>query len=149
MKTKWDIVICVCIMAVLGIFVLDLKNISPAARVYPSFVLGGSYIMAAVVIAGYLTRKNKGGEKAPLDPGAVKRIVIFMLIILAYIVLLYYIGYIPATLLFSVCALLYQGNRSKTVLIILPAALTASIYLLFSLLLFVSLPTGKLFEQLF
>ena len=68
----------------------------------------------------------------------------FALLVLLYIFGLPYAGFIAATLVFPVVAMLFGGVRSVKILILAPVILTTCIYVLFKIFLMVPLPIGVL-----
>ena len=68
----------------------------------------------------------------------------FALLSFLYIVAFIYAGFIIATLVFPVVAMFFLGVRSVKVLIFTPILLTAGIYIMFKIILMISLPVGLL-----
>ena len=157
---KWDIVICLVLSAIVGVFALELREITPVARVYPMCIIIGCYVMIAIILvqslAGIKKAKDINAEKMekspsgemPLSKKTIARILIYCTAILAYILLIQILGYIISTIIFAVFSLVYQKNRSKLVVVIFPIAVTLIMYFVFSKFLFVTLPAGSLFETL-
>lgn len=157
---KWDIVICLVLSAIIGVFAWELREITPVARVYPMCIIIGCYVMIGVIlvqsITGMKKAKNANAEEAaksgdgepPLSKKTIARILVYCVAILAYILLIQVLGYIVSTILFAVFSLLYQRNRRKLVVVLFPIAMTLIMYFVFSEFLFVTLPTGSLFETL-
>ena len=157
---KYDLIICAVLSIFLGIFIFELRDITPLARVYPAFVIAGSYIMIAVVaFRAILGNKKKppaqtasSGEKgtaeaaASLDKTAMIRIIIYCGAILAYILLIDILGYILSTVVFAVFSLLFMRNKNKVVLVALPVIFALAMYFIFANFLFVRLPAGILFS---
>jgi len=65
-----------------------------------------------------------------------------VLVLLLYIFLMKYLGYIIATLLFTCCAMLLLGNRNKSQLFVGPILVTAFIFFVFTYAMYVPLPKG-------
>jgi len=65
-----------------------------------------------------------------------------VLVLLLYIFLMKYLGYIISTLLFTCCAMLLLGNRNKSQLFVGPVLVTAFIFLVFTYAMYVPLPKG-------
>lgn len=157
---KWDIVICLVLSAIVGVFALELREITPVARVYPMCVIIGCYVMIAIIlvqsIVGIKKAKNMSTEEKaksssgepPLSKKTIARILIYGAAIFAYILLIQVLGYIVSTIIFAVFSLVYQKNKSKLVVVIFPVAMTLVMYFIFSKFLFVTLPAGSLFEAL-
>jgi hypothetical protein len=161
---KWDIVICACLGLALSVFVFELRDITPIARIYPAFVLTGSYIMIAIVIIRALVcgrKKTSPGEtprgeklkpaspeNPALEKGAIPRIMSYCAAILAYILLIEPLGYILSTIAFAVFSLVFLRNKNKITLVALPVIFALAMYFIFSWFLYVRLPAGELFSLL-
>lgn len=150
---KWDIVICICLAAILSIFVFELRKITPIARVYPQFVLAGSYIMIAIVLYQSARPSSKGpaaqsgSGDPPLTRPFVIRIVIYCISILVYLLCIGLLGYIFSTIAFCVFSLLFLKNKNKLVVVLVPVLMALVMYYIFYKLLYVRLPTGTLIER--
>jgi putative tricarboxylic transport membrane protein len=149
-----DIAICAVLAAILLVFVIDLGNIASVARIYPIFVLAGSYVMIAIVLAQSVIRTKKqivksGESEPPLTRRNIARISIYCAAILAYIILIDVAGYIASTVVFGLFSLIFLGNKNKSVLIILPAAFAVLMYFVFDKFLYVQLPAGLIAEKFF
>ena len=149
---KWDLAICAVLSAALLVFVLELRDITPIARIYPVFVIAGSYLMILIVLLQtfFRARKPVGGTASapPMEKSAAVRIVVYCLAVLAYIVLMERLGYFLSSVAFMVFSLVYQKNRSRLLILILPLAFTLAMYFVFSQFLYVTLPVGTWIEML-
>lgn len=167
---KWDVLICSVIAVFLLVFAFQLPDIKPIARTYPLVVMCGAAICLCVVV--YRIFRPKGGAAAhagesasgggdavdaaaEAENGAKEEknsnayVLWYCAAILAYILLIERLGFIISTAAFGVFSLLYQGNRNRAVVIILPAALAAALYFVFANFLFVTLPQGSLIQRFF
>jgi hypothetical protein len=149
-----DIIICTVLAAILSVFVFDLGNITQIARIYPVFVLAGSYVMLVVVLIQSVIKTKKqpaksGGEEPPLTGRNIARISVYGAAILAYIIFIDLLGYIASTVVFGLFSLIFMGNKNKTVLIVLPAVFAVLVYYVFDKFLYVQLPAGLIAEQFF
>ena len=143
---KWDWLICLVLACLLMIFVLDLPNTVPQARVYPMFVLSGSYLMIFLALVSWFrAKKNRkiDAEKS-MDIKRVIYIAVYCLAILMYIFLIDKLGFIISTILFGIYSLVYMKNKNKIVILILPIVVTVVLYYMFANFLFVTLPSGVL-----
>lgn len=143
---KWDIVICVVIGLFLLPFAIDLQNTVPVARVYPMVVLGGSYLLLAILIIRWIIAKKKA-EPLPENEIDFKRnvyIVIYCAAILMYIFLIEKLGFMVSTVAFGIYSLVYMKNKSKLVVILMPIIVTVVLYFIFTNFLMVTLPSGIL-----
>ena len=100
----WDLLICAFLVVILAIFVVELRDVTPVARIYPISVMIGSFAMICIVAAQAVYRSKHGISKvtedsAPLNKSAVLRVVTYGLGILAYIVLMDLIGYFVSSIL--------------------------------------------------
>lgn len=68
----------------------------------------------------------------------------FVLLFFLYIFAFTYVGFFIATLVFLVAAMYFLSVRSIKILLLVPTLLTASIYIVFKMILMISLPTGVL-----
>ncbi|MBS6397344.1 MAG: tripartite tricarboxylate transporter TctB family protein [Clostridiales bacterium] len=143
---KWDLLICIVLAALLMIFVLDLPNTNPMARVYPMVVLGGSYLMIAITIVKWFIAKKRGeiegGEG--MDTKRIVYIAVYCLSILVYILLIQKLGFIVSTIAFGIYSLIYLKNKNKILIVVLPIVVTVVLYYIFTNFLFVTLPSGLL-----
>jgi len=106
-----------------------------------SLVIG---ILAVVLLVGILKGKVEIQDKAICEKGGARRVVTVVAILLAYIILIEIIGYVPSTFLFffSMVLILQRGRILKTLLT--SAACTFFLYAIFQLWLKSPLPTGFL-----
>ncbi|MEI3606478.1 tripartite tricarboxylate transporter TctB family protein [Pseudogracilibacillus sp. SE30717A] len=75
-----------------------------------------------------------------------KKVFLFMISTLLYLVLMNYIGFIISTIAFMPFLMWVLGTSSKKILIILPIATTVVLYLLFNNLLGIPLPQGIILQ---
>jgi putative tricarboxylic transport membrane protein len=149
-----DIVICIVLAAILAVFALDLGNIAPMARIYPAVVIAGSYVLIVAVLVQSIIRAKKppvtsGSTEPPLTGKGMVRISIYCVAILAYIILIDLLGYIASTIVFGLFSLIFMGNRSRMVVIVLPAAFAVLMFFIFDKFLYVRLPDGFIVENFF
>ena len=143
---KWDWLICLVTAVLLMAFVLDLPNTVEQARVYPMVVLGGSYLMILLTLAGWFRAKKAGAfkDEKGMEKKRAAYITVYCLAILLYIFLIDKLGFIISTILFGVYSLIYMKNKNKIVIIVLPIVVTFVLYYIFANFLFVRLPAGIL-----
>ena len=145
---KADIAICLVLIGILIIFCLQLPGIKEVARIYPIVVISGSFLMIAIILFQAIFCKEveledeKENEKK-LEKSATVRIILYCLAILAYIILIPYMGFLISTILFVVFSLIFQGNKNKLLLILLPILLSVVMYYIFKEFLMVKLPFGE------
>ena len=106
-----------------------------------SLVIG---ILAVVLLVEILKGKVEIQDKPICEKGGARRVVTVVAILLAYIILIEIIGYVPSTFLFffSMVLILQRGRILKTLLT--SAACTFFLYAIFQLWLKSPLPTGFL-----
>lgn len=75
-----------------------------------------------------------------------KKVLLFMIFTLAYLILLNYVGFIVSTIIYMPALMSVLGTKSKKILIILPIATTVILYILFNNLLGIPLPEGVLLQ---
>jgi putative tricarboxylic transport membrane protein len=106
-----------------------------------SLVIG---ILSVVLLVGILRGKEKIQDKAICEKGGAARVITVVAVLLAYIILIEAIGYVPSTFLFffTMILILQKGRILKTFLT--SAACTLFLYAIFQLWLKSPLPTGFL-----
>jgi len=75
-----------------------------------------------------------------------KKVFLFMISTLLYLILINYVGFIISTILFMPSLMLILGTKSKKIVIILPIITTVVLYFLFNNLLGIPLPEGVLLQ---
>ena len=121
---KWDLLVCIGFALVLMIFVSDLGNTNEAARTYPMVMIIASFVCIAFLIIQWIRKRKTILEE---DAGGMDKL-----------------GYVVSTVLFGIYSLIYLGNRNKLAIIVIPLAAAVVLYLMFSNILFVQLPSGIL-----
>ncbi len=148
-KKKLDILICVLLTIILLVFATQFSEITPIARIYPIGVMLGTFICILILLVQSIRsiRTNASQNTELMTAQVVKKIIYYILLILVYILLWEWLGYIITTFLFTLVSLLFLGMKNKTVLTLFPICITAVIYILFTNLLMVSLPKGIFIEM--
>ena len=124
---------------------IDSADAPPQAQLYPRILVG----CAAVLTLAMFFRAFRGAGAKTATPFALNRqVVVLMLITLAYIIGINYLGYLLATVAFGILAMAYLGMRDKKILIGVPILVAVALYLMFTEVLFVVLPSGTLLELL-
>lgn len=143
---KWDPLICLVLAAALMVFVLELKNTNPMARVYPEVILICSYVMIALTLVQWFINWKKGNidMSSMLPKKRVIYILIYCAAMLVYILLIDKLGFIPSTIVFGIYSLVYMKCKNKIVIVVLPIVTALLMYFIFSNFLFVTLPLGIL-----
>ena len=144
--------LCVIVLAVGGIILTSninkaftLDSADPGPKLFP-------YICSiAILLCGigkFITSKNGQGAKGLKFPEW-KKVGLLIGASILYAVLMHFFGYIPATLIAGAGYVwLMRGDNkiNPIVLIVFAVAITAIIYLVFSTLLGIIMPTGVLFS---
>jgi putative tricarboxylic transport membrane protein len=106
-----------------------------------SIVIGG---LAAVLLAGILKGKAEIKDEPICEKGGAWRVVTVVAILMAYIILIEGIGYMPSTFLFFAATVLFLGKGRILKTLLTSAACTFFLYAIFRLWLKSPLPTGFL-----
>ena len=138
-----DIIISIVLLGFLASLAVQLPQIPDVSRTYPTVLI----IVAAIMSAGLLLKsvlRYKSSEMVQTNVAAQLKIIVpFCLMIVAYLILMGYLGYIISTVLFIIAALCYLRMKNKIAIVILALAMTIIIYFVFSKYLIVVLPFGK------
>jgi len=116
---------------------------APGAGFWPrilAFIL--IILSVALIIETFITEKNRSGNNSPFDfkSPAMKNVYIMLGVFAAYAVILYFGGFVVASLLFIPTVMYTLGERNKKVLLLTSVILTGTVYFFFSVLLRVTLP---------
>lgn len=139
-----DILIALGLYAVLAAFWVQMGDVPDEVAGYPRFLLAGSFVFNTILLVRALRnyRTETGNIDAAEFGWVSTRIGIYIAAISAYIFFMEKMGFIVATLAFTSGMLLLINVRSLKLLVLLPALMTATIYLLFTYVLQVLLPRG-------
>ncbi|HEX7372318.1 MAG TPA: tripartite tricarboxylate transporter TctB family protein [Thermodesulfobacteriota bacterium] len=111
---------------------------------FPLSMSIGIGILAAVLLVGILKGKVKIKDEPICEKGGAWRVVTVVAILLAYIILIEGIGYVPSTFLFFAATVLFLGKGRILKTLLTSAACTFFLYAIFRLWLKSPLPTGFL-----
>jgi len=111
---------------------------------FPLSMSIGIGILAAVLLVGILKGKVEIKDKPICEKGGAWRVVTVVAILLAYIILIEEIGYVPSTFLFFAATVLFLGKGRILKTLLTSAACTFFLYAIFRLWLKSPLPTGFL-----
>jgi hypothetical protein len=113
-------------------------------RMWPRGILVLLLLTSLTLVGKLLFEKSKGGAEREKPEPKIKRgmMVKGILVLFLYIFLMQYLGYILATLFFTVAAMLMLGNRSKFQLFVVPILTTAFIFIVFTHTMYIPLPKG-------
>jgi putative tricarboxylic transport membrane protein len=111
---------------------------------FPLSMSIGIGILAAVLLVGILKGKVEIKDEPICEKGGAWRVVTVVAILLAYIILIEEIGYVPSTFLFFAATVLFLGKGRILKTLLTSAACTFFLYAIFRLWLKSPLPTGFL-----
>ena len=111
---------------------------------FPLSMSIGIGILAAVLLVGILKGKVEIKDEPICEKGGAWRVVTVVAILLAYIILIEGIGYVPSTFLFFAATVLFLGKGRILKTLLTSAACTFFLYAIFRLWLKSPLPTGFL-----
>ena len=119
----------------------------PGVLLTIGIVLSAIYLVMAVIWARRGPQPEDDEEHAPAgdspdQSGSVLKLVLGFVLVGAYIYLLAPIGFVPATVLFSLAFLILTGERRWWVLVAFPVGAVTVLLGMFTQLLVVSLPRG-------
>ena len=122
----------------------------PGAAFWPILLCCGLIFTSALLLVQTMIEgKKAAGPEEPLidyrSAGVRCKFIIFGIMI-GYAILLYYFGFIIATLVFVVCTMLAMGERRPLWLGLTTVGITGFIYVLFALIMNVVLPKGILLQ---
>lgn len=145
-----DIVAGVVLLAlVVTVFVITLdfpppgQPNDPGTAAFPRLVAGALGVLAVMLLV-----RPEQGEPLPRARDAL-RVAGVVGLLLFYVAILEPLGFILATIIFLVGALLLAGARSLLVLVLMPAGVSVALFYVFYELLRVSLPRGVIEGILF
>lgn len=122
----------------------------PGAAFWPILLCCGLiFTSALLLVQTMLEGKKAAGPEEPLidyRSAGVHCVFIIFGIMIGYAILLYYFGFIIATLVFVVCTMLAMGERRPLWLGLTTVGITGFIYVLFALIMNVVLPKGLLLQ---
>ncbi len=144
-KSNWiDILIHIGVYAALAAFFCQLAPIPADVRGYPLFLLCGALVCNTILFIKALSAHTAAPADTELSGfmHTAAKVLLYIVVIAAYIALISKISYILSTLLFLLIMLLLIGIRKPLPLILLPTVTTLTLYCLFTFVLQVILPRG-------
>lgn len=143
-KSLPDMIISIVLLGFLASLAVQLPQIPDVSRTYPTILI----VVAILMTLGLLFKsvlRFKHDEMVETNVVSQLKIILpFCLMIIAYLILMGYLGYIISTVIFIIAALCYLRMKNKIAVIILALAMTVIIYFVFTKYLIVVLPVGKL-----
>ncbi len=121
----------------------------PGAAFWPILLCAGIILCSVILLAQTLieTKKESGPEAPLIDFHAAGVHCVFLIfgIMIAYAFIMSLFGFIIATLLFVVATMLAMGERRPAWIGLTTVGITGFIYIVFTVIMGVILPQGKLF----
>lgn len=143
-KSLPDIIISIVLLGFLASLAVQLPQIPDVSRTYPTILIAVAVIMTLGLLFKSVLRYKHDEMVETNVVSQLKIILPFCLMIIAYLILMGYVGYIIGTVIFIIAALCYLRMKNKIAVIILALAMTIIIYFVFTNYLIVVLPMGKL-----
>lgn len=143
-KSLPDIIISIVLLGFLASLAVQLPQIPDVSRTYPTILIVVAIIMTVGLLLKSVLRYKHDEMVETNVVSQLKILVPFCLMIIAYLILMGYLGYIISTVVFMIAALCYLRMKNKIAVIILALAMTIIIYYVFTNYLIVVLPVGKL-----
>ena len=138
-----DIIISIVLLGFLASLAMQLSEIPDVSRNYPTILIAVAALMSGFLLVKSVLKYKTAEVVETNVVGQLKIILPFCLMIIAYLILMGYLGYIISTVVFMIAALCYLRMKNKIAVVILALAMTIVIYFVFSKYLIVVLPFGK------
>ena len=142
-KSLPDIIISIVLLGFLASLAMQLSEIPDVSRNYPTILIAVAALMSGFLLVKSVLKYKTAEVVETNVVGQLKIILPFCLMIIAYLILMGYLGYIISTVVFMIAALCYLRMKNKIAVVILALAMTIVIYFVFSKYLIVVLPFGK------
>ncbi|ONI40629.1 hypothetical protein AN639_00310 [Candidatus Epulonipiscium fishelsonii] len=144
-QIKRDIITAIVMFMIWVVFYLQTLGIPQEAKSYPLGVLYLTLVLLVVYFVSSIIQLKKQCNTTNEELGKIPSIVILMgILTLIYIVLINIVGYVVSSILFILAALKLCNETSIKMYVGVALGLTASIYLIFTYVLSVMLPSGFL-----
>ena len=138
-----DIIISIVLLGFLASLAMQLSEIPDVSRNYPTILIAVAALMSGFLLVKSVLKYKTAEVVETNVVGQLKIILPFCLMIIAYLILMGYLGYIISTVVFMIAALCYLRMKNKIAVVILALAMTIVIYFVFTKYLIVVLPFGK------
>ncbi|MDD2972996.1 MAG: tripartite tricarboxylate transporter TctB family protein [Lachnospiraceae bacterium] len=154
MKKKYgDFIMCGLFALSIIVICTQLPKVQAQARIYPIVLIAICFALLAMVIieafrAGKVLTQMGEAEETDTEKANVMRVAGYVIMVLIYILLIPYAGYVVSTIIFAAASLLYQKKKNILLLILLPLICSVAMFYIFKNLLYVTLPIGIWFEGL-
>jgi len=135
---KWNFIIAI-VAAALGVFVLILSKVfpkvvanAPGPGVWPTILAYALIGLAALLaIVSFVSKSEHVTEKVPLSTPAIKSVYKLMALSVGFAVVFYFLGLLLSILLFIPAVMYMMGARSIKYMVLTSVLVTASIYVVF------------------
>jgi hypothetical protein len=107
---------------------------------WPRLILAAMMIITAIILVRALIEAKKSGHTAP--PRSNKAFMLMIGLLIAYILAIHVIGFLPASLLMLIGFIRLLGEKNKLVILGASFGLVAAIYLIFAKIMVSPLPRG-------
>ncbi|MDD6282740.1 MAG: tripartite tricarboxylate transporter TctB family protein [Oribacterium sp.] len=142
-KSTPDIIISIILFIFFGTLLLQVPEIPKVSRGYPFALIIISMIMTAILLIRAILRLKKEDRQETQIVTQAKTIIPYIVLIIAYLLLLPRIGYVLATVLFMILSFIYLRFKSKIGMVVISVVTTVLLYFVFTNFLEVILPFGK------
>ncbi len=143
-KSLPDIIISIVLLGFLASLAVQLPDIPDISRTYPTVLIAVAALMSVILLVKSVLRYKTDETVETNVIGQMKIIVPFCLMIVAYLLLMNWLGYIVDTVLFILASLIYLRLKSKVAMVAIAVIMTVVIYLVFTQYLIVVMPFGRL-----
>lgn len=145
---KTDIGVVAVMYAICAVFFYMNSQLKPESQTYPNFTIGLLFGLTTLYLLQMLFKAKKNGVESGVgqvfDGFQPKQFFICFVLVIAYLVMMCYIGFYVSTIAFMIVTLLYLRVPMKH-LVISVVSVNLLCYLAFSLFLGVKMPAGLLF----
>lgn len=131
-----------------GIPVSPDQPLTMGTPMFPKALSYGILILSAILIYTNFNEaraEKKEVQKKIIEPEHLKIVGLGLLIVLACVIAMYYVGFIIAMIIMNIAFLFFFKVKNKIVLILEPLLVPLIIYVLFQNVLSIPLPMGVLF----
>lgn len=148
-----NIVISLCLIAFTGFYAVLITRLPDRnlphtlGAAFMPWVLAGALLLLSLLLLfnSLAIKEDPDRQKAKLPLKELSGILGFVFLIVAYITLLYYLGFVIASIFFMAALIFLSGSRKSLEIVFFSVATTVVIYLLFQKFFEVQLPAGTLF----
>ena len=147
-KLIGELIVGLCMIILEAVLFIASRNIPARSASYPMTLIVIAFVLTYTFMSRCVVRIRKEGikkEEQTGEPGAMLQVIVTMGFIILYLIVMPYLGFVIATLVFVAGIMLYLGMRNILVLIFVPIGVTLFGYLVFNNILYIFLPRGVIF----